>query len=160
MAEGDNNVQQRYCGNCGIRLSPQDRFCSNCGTPVHRSARVPTPEADKPIPPPPPQQSREAGARSVIRRPRQTLAGILLLLGVVETALGMPAPTPDRSFAFRIGIGIGGAIFTVLGVAAIGLVVGGLVYLLSSLRRSDTDFVESIFSWPVVVGLLTFLQVI
>ncbi len=44
---------QRYCGNCGHELSPEDQFCQNCGTPVHRAARVPTPEADVPVPPPP-----------------------------------------------------------------------------------------------------------
>jgi hypothetical protein len=44
---------ERYCGNCGHELSPEDQFCPNCGKPVHRTARVPTPEADVPVPPPP-----------------------------------------------------------------------------------------------------------
>ena len=43
---------ERYCSNCGQELHPEDRFCSNCGRPVHLTARVPTPEADVPIPPP------------------------------------------------------------------------------------------------------------
>jgi hypothetical protein len=43
---------ERYCSNCGQELLPEDRFCSNCGRPVHRTARVPTPEADVPVPPP------------------------------------------------------------------------------------------------------------
>src|SRR5215203_7118782 len=43
----------RYCGNCGNELEPEDRFCQNCGKPVHQAARVPTPEADVPLPPPP-----------------------------------------------------------------------------------------------------------
>jgi hypothetical protein len=42
---------ERYCSNCGQELLPEDRFCSNCGRPVHRTARVPTPEADVPVPP-------------------------------------------------------------------------------------------------------------
>ena len=42
----------RYCANCGHELRPEDQFCSNCGAPVHRAARVPTPEADVPVPPP------------------------------------------------------------------------------------------------------------
>src|SRR5215207_5434664 len=42
---------QRYCGNCGHELSLEDQFCSNCGRPVHQTARVPTPEADMPVPP-------------------------------------------------------------------------------------------------------------
>src|SRR5215208_317843 len=48
----------RYCGNCGNELDPEDQFCQNCGRPVHRTASVPTPEADVPVPPPP---QREEG---------------------------------------------------------------------------------------------------
>jgi len=54
----------RYCSNCEHELNPEDRFCPNCERPVHRTATVPTPEADVPVPPPkqpgdaaaPPQQ--------------------------------------------------------------------------------------------------------
>src|SRR5215218_9964960 len=46
---------ERYCGNCGQELSPEGRFCPTCGRPVHRTANVPTPEADAPVPPPPQQ---------------------------------------------------------------------------------------------------------
>jgi hypothetical protein len=49
---------ERYCSNCGQELHPEDRFCSNCGRPVHLTARVPTPEADVPVPPP--QQARRS----------------------------------------------------------------------------------------------------
>src|SRR5215211_2668735 len=42
---------QRYCGNCGHELSVEDQLCPNCGRPVHQIARVPTPEADMPVPP-------------------------------------------------------------------------------------------------------------
>jgi predicted ester cyclase len=42
---------QRYCGNCGHELSLQDQLCPSCGRPVHQTARVPTPEADMPVPP-------------------------------------------------------------------------------------------------------------
>jgi hypothetical protein len=53
---------ERYCSNCGHELKPEDQFCSNCGMPVHRAARVPTPEASRPVPPlPPPTQ--EVGRR-------------------------------------------------------------------------------------------------
>src|SRR5215204_6393922 len=52
---------QRYCGNCGHELSLEDQFCSNCGRPVHQTSRVPTPEAEVPVPPPPQQQ--EAGGQ-------------------------------------------------------------------------------------------------
>ena len=42
---------ERYCSNCGHELSLEDRLCSNCGRPVHLTTRVPTPEADMPVPP-------------------------------------------------------------------------------------------------------------
>jgi predicted ester cyclase len=42
---------ERYCTNCGHKLKLEDQFCSNCGRPVHQTARVPTPEADIPVPP-------------------------------------------------------------------------------------------------------------
>ncbi len=86
----------------------------------------------------------------------------MLLLGIIETALGMPPPAPGRGFAYRVGFGTGVAVGTVLIVAGIGVIVGGVVYLLASLRRSDTTLVEAIFSWPVVVvvGLISLFLVI
>ena len=42
---------ERYCSNCGHELSLKDQLCPNCGRPVHLTARVPTPEADVPVPP-------------------------------------------------------------------------------------------------------------
>ena len=53
-------VPDRYCGNCGQELSPEGRFCPTCGRPVHLTARVPTPEADAPVPPLPQQAQRIA----------------------------------------------------------------------------------------------------
>ena len=53
-------VPDRYCGNCGHELGPEGRFCPSCGRPVHRTARVPTPEADAPVPPLPQQAQRIA----------------------------------------------------------------------------------------------------
>jgi hypothetical protein len=53
-------VPERYCGNCGQELSPEDRFCPTCGRPVHRTAHVPTPEADAPVSPLPQQAQRTA----------------------------------------------------------------------------------------------------
>src|SRR5215204_2927660 len=42
---------ERYCSKCGHKLSLQDQLCPNCGRPVHQTARLPTPEADLPVPP-------------------------------------------------------------------------------------------------------------
>ena len=66
----------RYCGNCGHELNPEDRFCQNCGTPVHQAAKVPTPEADVPVPPPPQQQ---AGQQAEASPPRRSTANKVLL---------------------------------------------------------------------------------
>ena len=80
---------RRYCGNCGNELSPEDQFCQNCGTPVPQAARVPTPEADVPVPPPPqqsggttaPPQQAEGTQRSWPRQ-HPILTGCLGLIGV------------------------------------------------------------------------------
>jgi hypothetical protein len=56
---------ERYCSNCGHELRPEDRFCSNCGMPVHRGARVPTPHADRRVPPLPPPPQEAVGRRKL-----------------------------------------------------------------------------------------------
>ena len=106
---------ERYCSNCGHELQPEDQFCSNCGMPVHRTARVPTPEADRPVPPlPPPTREisrrnfRDSGAsRGRWRKPVVALVVVVLLLFLVlplvaesllawrlQTAFGTPT-RPD-----------------------------------------------------------------
>jgi hypothetical protein len=85
---------QRYCTNCGQELKPEDQFCTNCGIPVHRAARVPTPEADRPVPPlPPPTQ--EVGRRRSLPgsgplRGRGTKLAVLLVLVVLVLYLVLP----------------------------------------------------------------------
>jgi hypothetical protein len=84
---------ERYCSNCGQELRPEDQFCSNCGMPVHRAARVPTPKADRPVPPlPPPTQ--EVGRRSLpgsgALRGRGSKLVILLVLVVLVLYLVLP----------------------------------------------------------------------
>jgi hypothetical protein len=87
----------RYCSNCGHELSPEDRFCSNCGRLVHQTARVPTPEADVPVPPPPRAggaggdgaaaagaPTQESGHRGV-RHP--FLVGCLAIIGLFTLAV-------------------------------------------------------------------------
>src|SRR5215216_6226632 len=85
---------ERYCSNCGHELKPEDQFCSNCGMPVHRTARVPTSNADRPVPPlPPPTQ--EVGRRrslpgSGALRGRGRKVVVLLVLGVLLLYLVLP----------------------------------------------------------------------
>jgi hypothetical protein len=85
---------ERYCSNCGHELKPEDQFCSNCGMPVHRAARVPTPEADRLVPPlPPPTQ--EVGRRrsfpgSGALRGRGRKLAVILVLVVLLLYLVLP----------------------------------------------------------------------
>jgi hypothetical protein len=83
----------RYCSYCGHGLRPEAQFCSNCGMPVHRAARVPTPQADRPVPPlPPPTQEvgRRSSPGSGALRGRGTKLVVLLVLGVFFVYLVLP----------------------------------------------------------------------
>jgi hypothetical protein len=84
---------ERYCSNCGHELQPEDQFCSNCGMPVHRAARVPTPEADRPVPPLPPP-TREVARRNFRRsgalRGRWRKLVVVLVVGVLLLFLVLP----------------------------------------------------------------------
>ena len=86
---------ERYCSNCGHELRPEGRFCSNCGMPVHRAAGVPTPKADRPVPPlPPPTQQigrRRRGLQgSGALRGRGRKLLVLSVLGVLVLYLVLP----------------------------------------------------------------------
>src|SRR5215213_6134878 len=77
---------ERYCSNCGRELRPEDQFCSNCGMPVHRGARVPTPHADRPVPPlpPPPQEAvgrRRLTVSGALRGRGRKMVVLLILVG-------------------------------------------------------------------------------
>jgi hypothetical protein len=92
----------RYCGNCGRELSPEDQFCRNCGRPVHQAARVPTPEADVPVPPPPVQDEGTAAPppqqdqgteptewwQTSIGRTLGILAAIITVLAILASLAG------------------------------------------------------------------------
>jgi zinc-ribbon domain/LmeA-like phospholipid-binding len=86
---------ERYCSNCGHELKPEDQFCSNCGMPVHRTARVPTPNADRAVPPlPPPTQELGRRRRSLpgsgALRGRGRKLVVILVLVVLLLYLVLP----------------------------------------------------------------------
>jgi hypothetical protein len=85
---------ERYCTNCGHELKPEDQFCSNCGMPVHRAARVPTPKADRPVPPlrPPTQEvgRRRSLPGSGALRGRGRKLVVMLVLVVLLLYLVLP----------------------------------------------------------------------
>ncbi len=86
---------ERYCSNCGHELSPEDRFCPTCGRPVHRTAHVPTSEADAPVPPPPQQAQRTA-----------------------------PPPQASFSIKEMVVLGVGAGVFTLLTTSQLGNLPG------------------------------------
>jgi len=102
---------ERYCSNCGHELKPEDQFCSNCGMPVHRAARVPTPKADRPVPPlPPPTREREVGRRSLpgsgALRGRGRKLVVLLVLVVLFLYLVLPLVI-ESLIAWRLQTALG-----------------------------------------------------
>src|SRR5215217_3439963 len=97
---------QRYCTNCGQELKSEDQFCTNCGMPVHRAARVPTPRADRPVPPlPPPTQEVGRRRRSLpgsgALRGCGTKLVVLLVLVVLFFYLVLP-PVMESLIAGRL----------------------------------------------------------
>jgi hypothetical protein len=109
--EGMVEQPQRYCTNCGQELKPEDQFCTNCGMPVHRAARVPTPEADRPVSPlPPPTQEvgrrrsftgsgalRGCGTKLVVLLVLVVLFLYLVLPPVMESLIAWSLPTELRT---------------------------------------------------------------
>src|SRR5215211_2523839 len=101
---------ERYCSNCGHELKPEDQFCSNCGMPVHRAARVPTSNADRPVPPlPPPTQ--EVGRRrslpgSGALRGRGRKLVVILVLVVLVLYLVLPL-VMESLIAWRLQAALG-----------------------------------------------------
>jgi zinc-ribbon domain len=176
-------VPQRYCGNCGQELSPENRFCPSCGRPVHRTAHVPTPEADAPVPPPtlqaqitapPPQASFSIKEMMVLG----VGAGVFTLL----TTSGLP--TPGKLFvailspmmgsvivsiikAYLSGAAVGGRRLGILGILTALWRIGDLPaetqksLLLGGLRSSaGVGVVSSIISVSAVVGIPASIDII
>ncbi len=75
------------------------------------------------------------------------LAGVLLVLGVAETAREMADTEPGGSVASDLGYALAEALLEVYIVAGEALVVGGLIYLLVYLRGRRVTFLEAIFNW-------------
>jgi hypothetical protein len=163
--------QDRYCRNCGQELQPEDQFCAGCGRPVQANARVPTPEADVPIPPPPQQaedrpvpsqapqaQPSEEEVRSTNRGPTRAMSVVFLVLGIGKTVQLMPVVPAGDGFGPQIVYSVAGAIGSAVGVAAILLILGGVHYVFA--RKQGVTFREAIFNWPLVIvtSIVAFLS--
>ncbi len=87
-------MADRYCRNCGQELAETDAFCPNCGRPVHETAEVPTPEANRDVPPPPTQSVGDGAPQEGWPQRHPILTGclgiivLLVLLGIIGSALG------------------------------------------------------------------------
>jgi hypothetical protein len=104
-------MADRFCGNCGSKLSDEDRFCRNCGRPVDETAHVPTPEADVPTPPPPPQGTP---SRDPVPQPPQQ-----------DTLGGSPGQVRTRPFLYQSCLNTGCVVILI--VVAL-LVLGSLIF--------------------------------
>jgi hypothetical protein len=169
-------VPQRYCGNCGHELSPENRFCPNCGRPVNRTARVPTPEADAPVPHPPLQVQRTAppevsfsikemvtlGVAAAVftglTSPWKDLPGVLLF-AILSPMMGSVIASIIK--AYLSGASIGGRRLGILGILTALWRFGALPaetqnsLLLAGLRSSaGVVLVSSTISVSAVVGVV------
>src|SRR5829696_4795075 len=116
-------VPQRYCGNCGQELSPENRFCPSCGRPVHRTAHVPTPEADAPVRPPPLQAQRTAPPEASFSIKEMMVLGVGA--GVFTLLTTSELPTPGKLFVAILSPMMGSVIASIIKAYLSGAAVGG-----------------------------------
>jgi hypothetical protein len=116
-------VPQRYCGNCGQELSPENRFCPSCGRPVHRTAHVPTPEADAPVRPPPLQAQRTAPPEASFSIKEMMVLGVGA--GVFTLLTTSELPTPGKLFVAILSPMMGSVIVSIIKAYLSGAAVGG-----------------------------------
>jgi hypothetical protein len=90
------------------------------------------------------------GRRTEGRAPMLALAGILLLLFVEETARELTNAEPGQGVIFDLFYAVAEAFLGAYIVAAVALVVGAMVFLLTYLRGGRITFPEAIFNWVVV----------
>jgi uncharacterized membrane protein YgcG len=174
-------VQQRYCGNCGHELSPENRFCPSCGRPVHRTAHVPTPEANAPVPPPPQQAQRTAPQEVSFSIKEMVVLGVGAGVFTLLTTSGL-GNLPGKLFvailspmmgsvivsiikAYLSGAAVGGRRLGILGILTALWRIGDLPaetqksLLLAGLRSSaGVVLVSSTISVSAVVGIPVFLD--
>jgi hypothetical protein len=165
--------QDRYCRNCGQELQPEDQFCAGCGRPVQANARVPTPEADVPIPPPPQQaedrpvpsqapqaQSSEEEVRSTNRGPMWGMLAVFLVMGIGAPVRAIPAWAASMDIGSLISTGLVLGIVSPFIPATFVLLFGGVYYVTA--RKQGVTLREAIFNWPLVIlaGIVAFLSLL
>jgi hypothetical protein len=152
------------------------------GRAVHRSARVPTPEADVSVPPPlrqPPMVATGEDIGASSSRQRRRKLAVLLLMGAIivagiegfVTALVINLKDPYvPTLANKIGFSLVNAVIKsgegAIIAALVMLLGGGVVYLLHRYRSSSASaritFLQAAFSWQVLVvaaGLVLLMSI-
>ena len=84
------------------------------------------------------------------RAPMLALAGVLLLLFAAKTASELADAAPGQGVIVNLFYAVAEAFLGAYIVAAVALVVGAMVYLLTYLRGGRITFPEAIFNWVVV----------
>ena len=115
----------RYCSNCGQELSPEDRFCPTCGRPVHRTAHVPTPEADAPVPPSPQQAQRTAPPQASFSIKEMVTLGVAAAVFTLLTSTWEWGKLPGLLFYAILSPMMGSVILSIIKVYLSGAAVGG-----------------------------------
>ncbi len=121
---------ERYCSNCGQQLRVDEQFCPNCGRPAHETARVPTPEADVPLPPPP--QAETGGDAKDIASPPPKQAEA----PSPQQQAGVPSQGSSRAVRSLLG-GIGATLLVLLVLLAWRLRDRGSSEVVFNLRRDE-----------------------
>jgi hypothetical protein len=152
------------------------------GRAGHRSARVPTPEADVSVPPPlrqPPMVATGEDIGASSSRQRRRKLAVLLLMGAIivagiegfVTALVINLKDPYvPTLANKIGFSLVNAVIKsgegAIIAALVMLLGGGVVYLLHRYRSSSASaritFLQAAFSWQVLVvaaGLVLLMSI-
>jgi hypothetical protein len=102
--------------------------------------------------------------RTEVRAQMLALAGVLFLLVAAETAREMTDAEPGESVVSNLGYAVAEAFSDAYIVAAVALVMGVVVYLLSYLRGERVTFLEANFkngavvAAAAVVALLMYLE--
>jgi hypothetical protein len=146
-------VADRYCGNCGGELEPEDSSCAGCGRPVHKTADAPMPQANGRVPhaQAPVRSQRERGRGAAQDSTGGPILGMLVAFFVLvtgETAQRIPPAASGGTFASRLGVGVALPLALALLLVALILLLGGVYYAIA--RKDGVTFRGAVFNWPMV----------
>jgi hypothetical protein len=144
-------VADRYCGNCGEKLEPEDKSCPGCDRPAHETAHAP--QANGRVPHAqaaarPRREWRNGAAQDSTRGPMWGMLVAFVVLVAGETAQRMLLAAPGGTFASRLVVGAALPLALALLLVALILLLGGVYYAIA--RKDGVTFREAVFNWPMV----------